>query len=709
VTIPAGVSGTSFPIQTSPVTATTVATITASSGGVVTRWKITLTSEPAPTGFFVRPISTTNGSQGVVTTAEGVGHDQVVRVTSSNPALAAVPDTVTVTAVSGIGFFDITTTPVTAPTTVTISVSGGDVTLSKPLTLYPTLPAFTSLTVNPTAVAGGTASVGTVTLAGPAPAVGVEINVQSNLPLTASVPDSVIVPGGATSASFTVTTFPVASTTTVQLSAAMDNVFQFAAINVTPAAQAPSLSSVSVSPASVGGGASSRGTVTLSAAAPSGGTVVTLSDNSSVTTVPASVTVPAGSTSATFTITTTSVTASTTATISAAFNGVTRTSSLTVNPVVPGAPSLVAPANGATAAQPVTLDWNNVSNAASYEVQVDDTSTISAPFVANPTVTASQVTLGNLPAQQLWWRVRARNAAGVFGAFSATRQFTPQGPPAPASLSAVTMNPSSAVGGNGSTGTVTLTAAAPAGGAVVTLSSSNTTVASVPPSVTIAAGTTNATFAATTSSVATSTTVTITALYSGVSRTTPLTVTPVPPPASLQSVSMNPASVPGGSNSTGTVTLSSAAPAGGSVVSLSSSNAAATVPASVVVAAGTTNATFAAATSAVATSTAVTISASYGGVTQSAALTVTPSSQPATLTVTASGRSGESVTSSPPGINVSVGATRSASFGTGTSITLTVSNGRSAIWSGACASGGSKTKTCTFTIAGSASVTANVQ
>jgi len=40
---------------------------------------------------------------------------------------------------------------------------------------------------------------------------------------------------------------------------------------------------------------------------------------------------------------------------------------------------------------------------------------------------------------------------------------------------------------------------------------------------------------------------------------------------------------------------------------------------------------------------------------------------------------------------------------------LTVSNGRSAIWSGACSSGGSKTTSCTFTINGAASVSANVQ
>jgi len=77
--------------------------------------------------------------------------------------------------------------------------------------------------------------------------------------------------------------------------------------------------------------------------------------------------------------------------------------------------------------------------------------------------------------------------------------------------------------------------------------------------------------------------------------------------------------------------------------------------------------------------------------------------------VTATGRSGERVTSSPAGLSVNVGTTGSASFTTGTAVTLTVSNDRDAIWSGACSSGGNKTKSCTLTLNASASVTANVQ
>jgi hypothetical protein len=183
-----------------------------------------------------------------------------------------------------------------------------------------------------------------------------------------------------------------------------------------------------------------------------------------------------------------------------------------------------------------------------------------------------------------------------------------------------------------------------------------------------------------------------------------------PAAASLASVSVNPASVTGGAAAQGTVTLSRGAPAGGAVVSLSSSaSGAAGVPASVTVPSGATSATFAVTTAAVASSTPVTVTAAYGGTTRTATLTLNPASQAATLTLTATGRSGERVTSSPAGLSVSVGSSGSASFATGTSITLSVSNGRDAVWSGACSSGGSKRRTCTFTLTGSASVAASVQ
>ncbi|TMA58782.1 MAG: hypothetical protein E6J75_04610 [Deltaproteobacteria bacterium] len=80
-----------------------------------------------------------------------------------------------------------------------------------------------------------------------------------------------------------------------------------------------------------------------------------------------------------------------------------------------------------------------------------------------------------------------------------------------------------------------------------------------------------------------------------------------------------------------------------------------------------------------------------------------------TLRLTATGRAGETVLSTPAGLSVPVGTTGSAPFAPGTRITLSVTNGRSVIWSGACSSGANKTPTCTFTLNADASETANVQ
>jgi hypothetical protein len=188
----------------------------------------------------------------------------------------------------------------------------------------------------------------------------------------------------------------------------------------------------------------------------------------------------------------------------------------------------------------------------------------------------------------------------------------------------VTLNPTSVNGGTTSQGTVTLSSAAPAGGTVVTLSSSNTAVATVPTSVTVPAGATSATFTASTSAVMFQTLVTITASADGANESATLKVNPAPSPVAPISLSINPTSVKGGSTSQGTVSLSSPAPSGGTVVTLSSSNTGiASVPASVTVPAGAQSATFTVLTSKVSSSTSVRIFASAGGVTQNATLGVT--------------------------------------------------------------------------------------
>ena len=196
--------------------------------------------------------------------------------------------------------------------------------------------------------------------------------------------------------------------------------------------------------------------------------------------------------------------------------------------------------------------------------------------------------------------------------------------PATISLSSLSMNPTSVTGGNPSTGTVTLSGAAPAGGVRVTLSSSNTTAARVPSSVTVPAGATSATFAVSTSPVAASTAVTVSAIYGGMTKTASLNLMPAPPPPpTLSSLTLNPSSLVGGLQfSTGTITLTRPAPTGGALVMLSSSNSAASVPSSIIVPAGASSATFRINTSTVLFPTSTAISASSNGTTRTANLSV---------------------------------------------------------------------------------------
>jgi hypothetical protein len=194
-------------------------------------------------------------------------------------------------------------------------------------------------------------------------------------------------------------------------------------------------------------------------------------------------------------------------------------------------------------------------------------------------------------------------------------------PSGAAALSAVSASPNLVVGGNPSTGTVTLTSAAPSGGALVSLGSASSAV-TVPGSVSVNQGATLATFAIATSSVATQTLATLSATYAGVTKTTTVTVNPAAV-ATLATLSLNPTGVKGGGSVTGTVTLSAPAPANGATVTLTRSNPAlASVPASVLVSAGTTSKSFTVTTVATRRNASVTISASYAGVTKSATLTI---------------------------------------------------------------------------------------
>jgi hypothetical protein len=190
------------------------------------------------------------------------------------------------------------------------------------------------------------------------------------------------------------------------------------------------------------------------------------------------------------------------------------------------------------------------------------------------------------------------------------------------SLSTVSVNPVSVNGGTAATGTVTLGSPAPAGGVVVTLTSSSA-AAVVPASVTVAAGARTATFAISTTSVVASTAAVITGSSLGVSKTTTLTVNPAVASVTFSTLALNPTSVRGGrANSTATITLSAVTPTA-LVVNLASSNtAAARVPLTATVPAGARTVTFTVTSVTGTTNRTAVISGTALGVTRSSTLTV---------------------------------------------------------------------------------------
>jgi len=205
----------------------------------------------------------------------------------------------------------------------------------------------------------------------------------------------------------------------------------------------------------------------------------------------------------------------------------------------------------------------------------------------------------------------------------------------------LSLSPNNVVGGGSSLGQVGLNAAAPAGGAVVTLSSSNPALASAPSSVLVPAGSRNATFTVTTTAPTANSSAVITGTYNGGVRTATLAVgvlggpapPPPPPAAALSGIGLVPASVIAGNGSQGAVTLTAAAPAGGALVALSSSDAALVgVPANVNVAGGATSATFAVTTTPSAAGGKITVTATYLSTSKSATLAVAASDPCASVT-----------------------------------------------------------------------------
>jgi hypothetical protein len=186
-----------------------------------------------------------------------------------------------------------------------------------------------SLALSSRYVQNGSTPTGTVTLPSPAPIGGTVVNLTSSKTSLVTIPASVTVPGGSTTATFPITTAATPSVT-------YDTAVRITASGVgqNTLTVSPLLGGLFVSPGTIIGGASASGLILLNFNAGSGGASVSLRSNSGSVTVPATVTVPHGTSQATFTITSSYVTSAPTATITATLSGATKSSSLTLYPAL---------------------------------------------------------------------------------------------------------------------------------------------------------------------------------------------------------------------------------------------------------------------------------------------------------------------------------------------------------------------------------------
>lgn len=364
-------------------------------------------------------------------------------------------------------------------------------------------PDLTSLTVVPSQAWGGTYGTGTVTLGGPAPDGGATVLLSSSSPYV-SVPESVTVESGDTSATFELEFGNVSSSVSVTVLASLGSVSKNASVTVKPL-----LRSLTLEPARVKGGQTSTATVRLNGPAPGEGVEINVS-TSGPAEADGTVFVPGGASSAAFAVETAGASSNTTATVTVSFAGVSRSANLTI--LASGLQSVaVEPGTlvgGFAFEGLVTLDAPAgeggavVTLTASNGVVVPSTVTVpqgerTAGF-AGTTPAVTRTTKVKITAQLGRSRQQTRlTLLPYFATFTAT--------------------PTTLFAGGGSLGTVTLNAPAPDGGLTLTVGSSSEWL-TAPATVTVPAGESSATFEMVAGAVTKRARATVSVSYGGVTK-----------------------------------------------------------------------------------------------------------------------------------------------------------------------------------------------
>lgn len=493
---------------------------------------------------------------------------------------------------------------------------------------------------------GGNTGHARVMLDNPAPAGGSVVSISTDIPQVNMPAMTITVPAGKTDATISnIATGPVPNNGGGSVGIIGDLFAGFANDREQNSfGILPILYGMSLSNESVVGGTSVNATATLQSAAPTGGTTVRLvSSDPNIVRPPATVFIPAGATDVDFTIPTRAVSVATRVIIETGtdVDGYRAPQTwLTVTP--PGSPppppslsSLTLSSSTVSSGGTVTgiLRLTSPAPASGAVVRLQGSMEGQVIVPQNVTIPGGSIsaTFTTTPAPQTpfprWVFIQ-----GTYGTFGGSQARILEIEPAagPATLLAIGPASQDLIGGNSGRASVALVIPAPSGGGVVSLTTDNPSVIQVPASVTIPEGNSATSFAIGTSHITgLPTGGNVFATAGGVTKSIFVNVSADPnAPPLLESMTITPSSVPGGTNATGTVFLSSPAPAGGISLTLATSNfSVARVPGIVTVPGGQTSANFTVTTFAVGNNTAVTITAFFD-TTTSANLTVTTGGRP---------------------------------------------------------------------------------
>lgn len=576
-------------------------------------WKIQIVGpNGGATGLQV-PASVTSGGKvnGHVTLSEPApSGGKTITLKSFNTSAITVPAQMVIPQGQTGGDFQISAGIVNTVTNVLIESTDGTIERYAAINVL-VGSDINALSLNVGSVIGGNTATGTVSIANPAPSTGLTVNLKSGNS-AASVPGTVQIPSGSTSANFSVSTSGVLADTTVTITADAGGAAKSANLIIKPAG----LTSLILGPSSVTSGALASGLANLSGAGASGLKVTLKSSNTAVVVVPGYVQIDSG-TKGSFKVITYGVSAPTTVTVTATYKGVAKTDTITVNPAILVSLALNKSSVVGGTNCPAALALNGKTDVNGAVVTLTSSNRAAAPIQSSVSIASKgQSVAFNIPTNPVDTLTQVTITA-TYNGISKSKQFTVLAP----TLSSLALGNKIIVGGANVTGKVAVTGPAGPHAITVALSSTDTTAATVPSSVTIPVGVANATFAITTKPVSSTKAVYIKATIGSYNKTTPLSVQP----PSLNSITTGSPSYQGGKSIVFTVGINGAAPTGGTPVTLSCDHPEiVNVVSPEVITAGAKSKTFAWGTKKVTGNVVVKITATAGNQTLVAQVTITP-------------------------------------------------------------------------------------